>query len=126
MFEKADKMITILIVEDDEDIRELITMILGTEDYAVAGLANGSAVLQTVAQLEPNLILMDVMLGDADGRDIFKTLKQQPSTASVPIIIVSATHGWHTAHEKRCGADLYLLKPFDVDELIGQVRRYVA
>lgn len=65
-------------------------------------------------------------LGDADGRDICKTLKQQPATASVPVIIVSATHGWHTSHEKRCGADHYLLKPFDVDELLSQVKRYAA
>ncbi|SDF47034.1 two-component system, OmpR family, alkaline phosphatase synthesis response regulator PhoP [Mucilaginibacter pineti] len=64
------------------------------------------------------------MLGDSDGRDICKILKNAPDTRQIPVIIVSATYGLHTAHEKRCGVDDYISKPFDVNELIDRVRKY--
>lgn len=116
----------IVLVDDDPDIRDIMTFILESEGYTVIGLDKGLGALATITEVHPDMVLLDVMLGDMDGRDICKTLKQQPETQAIPVVIVSASHGWHTAHEKNCGADNYLPKPFDITDLIGQVRRYAA
>ena len=113
-------------VDDDEDIREVMMMILETEGYTVTGLDNGHRVVQCVQESHPDLLLLDVRLGDMDGRDICKELKQNPATREMPIIIVSATHGWHTMHEKQCGANDYIAKPFDIADLLDHVRRLAA
>ncbi|MBL4675646.1 MAG: response regulator [Mucilaginibacter sp.] len=116
----------ILVVDDDDDIRMIISLILQEEGYAVIELNNGRHVVDTVRAVHPDLILLDVMLGDADGRDICKDLKNVADTEIIPIIIISATHGWHTMHEKNCKANNYLNKPFDIADLVNQVKRYAA
>lgn len=65
----------ILVVDDDQDIREIIMYVLGTEGYEVSGLDNGLSVLDTVAQIQPDILLLDVQLGDSDGCDICRELK---------------------------------------------------
>lgn len=124
--QRATQNKTILVVDDDEDIRSVISYILQDEGYQVAELGNGSHVIETVLSVHPDMILLDVMLGDADGRDICKHLKGLSETMKIPVVIVSATHGWHTMHEKNCRADNYLNKPFDIADLVGQVKRYAA
>jgi CheY-like chemotaxis protein len=116
----------ILVVDDDKDIREIITFILESEGFLVYGLDNGREVAKTVHEERPNLILLDVQLGDMDGRDVCRELKQQPETKDIPIVIISASHGWHALHEKQCDANDFLAKPFDVSELVDQVRRFAA
>lgn len=116
----------ILVVDDDADIRDLLTVIMELEGYQVTSLDCGRDVLSRVKSNPPDLILLDVMLGDADGRDICKDLKQCPQTKDIPIIIVSATHGIHTMYEKNCGANAYVPKPFEVDELVSTVHKYLS
>lgn len=101
-------------------------LIFEAEGYAVSGLDNGHEVLKTVQKVRPDILLLDVMLGDMDGRDICSELKSRPDTPNLPIIIISATHGCHTMHEKNCRANDYLDKPFDIDELVSHVRRLAA
>ena len=113
-------------MDDDNDIREIITLILEAEGFEVAALDNGRAVAETVQQDPPNMILLDVQLGDMDGRDICRDLKEQPATQAIPIIMISASHGWPGLREKACRADDFLAKPFDVAELIEHVRRLAA
>lgn len=116
----------ILIVDDDEDIRFVIRMILDEEGYTISELADGHDVVQTVDDWHPDVILLDVMLGDMDGRDICKGLKSSDLTAMIPVIIISASHGRHTMHEKMCMANDYIEKPFDINDLVNKVRYYAA
>ncbi|QQL49951.1 response regulator transcription factor [Mucilaginibacter ginkgonis] len=116
----------VLIVDDDPDIRDVMSMILDMEGFVVHTVSNGTDVPNSVATYFPDLILLDVMLGDADGRDICKKLKGDPLTEHVPIIIISATHGRETMNEKNCGADDYIGKPFDVQVLLDYVNKYVS
>jgi DNA-binding response OmpR family regulator len=116
----------VLVVDDDKDIRELMHLILEMEGYAVTELDNGHDVLDAIQVSRPDVVLLDVMLGDTDGRDICKLLKNDPEMKDIPIIIVSASHGLHTMHEKQCGANDYLAKPFDMNDLISHVRYFAA
>lgn len=116
----------VLVVDDDKDIRELMHLILEMEGYAVTELDNGHDVLDAIQVWRPDVVLLDVMLGDTDGRDICKLLKSDPGMKDIPIIIVSASHGQHTMHEKQCGANDYLAKPFDMNDLIDHVRHFAA
>jgi len=116
----------ILVVDDDQDIREIIMYVLESEGYRVCGLDNGLAVVKTVAQNPPDILLLDVQLGDSDGRDICRELKETLSTQEIPIIMISANHGWNGIQEKQCNADDFLAKPFDITELVAHVKRYAA
>ncbi|MCJ8212070.1 response regulator transcription factor [Mucilaginibacter sp. RS28] len=116
---------TVLVVEDDHDIRELIVIILEADGYEVASLDSGRDVILTVQRTSPDILLLDVMLGDMDGRDICKALKSSPATSQMPVMIVSATHGWETRHERQCMADDYVAKPFDITDLLVRVSNLV-
>jgi DNA-binding response OmpR family regulator len=117
---------TVLVVDDDQDIREIIMFILEEEGFNVLGLNNGGAVVTTVQENRPDMVLLDVQLGDMDGRDICRELKHQPTTQHIPIIMISANSGWQALHEKQCEADDFLAKPFDVHELVDHVKRLAA
>lgn len=116
----------ILVVDDHTDIREIIMVILEDEGYSVAGLDNGQAVVETVHRLRPDMVLLDVQLGDRDGRDICRELKTKSATQDIPVMMISASHGWEGLKEKDCNADDFLAKPFDVSDLVAHVRRLAA
>jgi len=114
----------VLIVEDDQSIREIMSIVLEGAGYYVYALGSGRDVIHTVHSFKPDVILMDVMLGDVDGRDICQQLKATQETKHMPVILVSATHDFHTRLEKNCGADDYVSKPFDINDLIHCVQKY--
>lgn len=116
----------ILVVDDDENIRQIIQLVLESEGYAVTGLENGHGVFEAVARVKPDLVLLDVMLGDMNGRDICQELKNKTATAEIPVIMISASQNWRSQTEASCHADHYMNKPFDIDELIANVGRYAA
>lgn len=116
----------ILVVDDDKDIREIITLILEMEGYQVTGLDNGRQVMDSLRSNAPDAILLDVMLGDSDGLEICEEIKHDPQTQAIPVMIVSATHGYRNPGQPDCEADDYLAKPFDVKDLLSKVKRLAA
>ncbi|MBE3561243.1 MAG: response regulator [Ktedonobacteraceae bacterium] len=112
----------ILVVDDDEDIVEVMQIVLQTEGYEVITSPDGDY-LTHYSQGLPDLILLDVLLKGQNGSEICRRLKSDARTASIPVIMLSA----HTETEKLAdisGADDFLEKPFDVDELLGKVASY--
>lgn len=122
----------IIVVDDSATIRELIALNLGLEGYDVVTAADGQAcleLLQDVAEGRadpPQLLLLDVVMPGLNGVELTARLKAAPATADFPILIVSASAQRRDFELARgAGADGYLTKPFDPDELIAEVERLI-
>jgi DNA-binding response OmpR family regulator len=110
----------ILAVDDDKDILEIIKYILEESGYEVDTLAEGKSLFDHVKQHEPDLILLDIMLGNLDGRELCKTLKNQQETKSIPVILISASHDPGNLNQAGSPDD-FIAKPFDIDVLLNRI-----
>lgn len=109
-----DKLI--LIVEDDPPVRSIVAMALEDEGYRVETAADGRDALTKVRRLAPDAILLDLMLPVLDGRDLIRLLRDDPTTAQIPIIVMSAAYD--VAHDPAVESVVVLPKPFDVGMLL--------
>jgi CheY-like chemotaxis protein len=117
----------ILVIEDDKDIRDTIVYILEEEKYEVVS-SGDSKILRHINDHKPDLILMDNWLtewkSDANGQQLSKQLKTNPETSHIPVIIISAVSNIKEIAEEGL-ADSYLKKPFDMDQLLVIVKKYI-
>lgn len=114
---------TILVVEDDEDIRELVSYNLLKEGYQVAGVASGEDALAAVESKPPDLIILDLMLPGLDGLSVCRKLKSDPMTESLPIIMLTAKgEESDVVHGLNMGADDYISKPFSPKVLLARIQ----
>lgn len=113
----------IFIIDDDVAILEVIQIILKDAGYTTTVVGDGD-ILKRISSERPDLILLDIWMSGLDGTKIAQTLKQNESTASIPIIMISANNeGARLA--KRSGADGFIAKPFGIDELLSVVARFL-
>ena len=116
-------MALIYIVEDDESIREIETIALQNSGHKVIGFPNASSFYEKIAELLPDLLILDIMLPDEDGNTILKKLRSRYETKRVPIIMVTAkTTEMDMIKGLDSGADDYIKKPFSIMELITRVK----
>lgn len=112
----------ILIVDDDPDMVELLQASLTAAGYSVRTAANGTQALATARRSPPDLVLLDLILPEVNGFTVCQTLRREPATALVPIVMITALPGeFPRMAGMEVGADAYLRKPFDVKELILRV-----
>lgn len=106
-------MTTILVIEDEYDVRENLQEILEMEDFNVLTAENGKIGLQIALEQQPDLIICDVMMPELDGYGVISSLRQNPITIKTPFIFLSAK-STDEDREKglKLGADDYLTKPF--------------
>ncbi len=103
----------ILIVEDEESLLKLESILLTTKGYLVQGATTGLAALEAIASETPDLILLDIMLPELDGFEVCKQVKKNPQTRHIPIIFLSAKKTPEDlARSKEVGGDQYITKPF--------------
>lgn len=116
----------ILAIDDDPDILDAIKFTLEDEGYRVTISEKGEYAenLHRKRGVLPDLIILDVLLSGKDGRTICKKLKSQKDTKHIPIIMDSA-HPDAEKSSKDAGADDFLAKPFDVDFLLGKVKKLI-
>ncbi len=115
----------ILVVDDDPDILDALRLTLEDDGYEVTTTEKGEYaenLCDTNGGL-PDVILLDVLLSGKDGRIICQKLKSQEDTKHIPIIMISA-HPAAKHSVKAVGADDFLAKPFDVDDLLAKVAKY--
>ncbi len=117
-------LVTILHVDDNETNRYVVHRMLRNAGFNVAEAATGEAALQSVAQARPDLIILDVKLPDINGFEISQRLKTNPATASIPILLLSASlvESKYKAQGLESGADGYLAQPVESLELIATVK----
>lgn len=116
-------MTKLLIIEDDEQTRENLEVILDMEGFAVRSAANGSAGLALARADRPELIICDVSMPELDGHEVLRQLRAAAETADIPFIFLTAQGERH--HQRagmNLGADDYLCKPLDVEDLLAAVR----
>lgn len=113
----------ILVVEDEEDIRELISYNLQREGYQIKTAATAEQGLSLAENLLPELFLLDIMLPGMDGLELCKELKQDPNSKNIPIIMISAKgEERDIVKGLEFGADDYISKPFSAKILLARVR----
>lgn len=118
----------VIYFEDDKDMVELVRIILGREGYQVEGIAEGQAGIKAVQQNSPDVILLDLMLPDMDGWEIFRQLKHDESTADIPVIVITAKA---QSIDKVLGLEIakvddYISKPFRPNELVDRVEEVLT
>lgn len=115
-------MKTILIIEDQPDMRENIATILEMEGYAVLEAADGRAGLEAALEEKPDLILCDVMMPGMDGHQVLDELRRQPSIAGTPFIFLTARGEKRDLRQgMNLGADDYLTKPASASDLLDAI-----
>jgi CheY-like chemotaxis protein len=116
----------ILVVDDDEDIRRLVCLILASEGYEAIPASDGLEALRLLHERErPSLILLDIMMPRMDGEALVAVLNMSPDLRTIPVVIMS---GHNDAQEKSrtCSARGCLVKPVDVDDLLTTVHELSA
>jgi two-component system phosphate regulon response regulator PhoB len=114
---------TILIVDDEEDIIELIKYNLKTEGYVILTAGTGEQAIKTARQSLPDLIVLDLMLPGIDGLEVTRYLKKNDQTADIPIVMVTAKgEESDVVTGLELGANDYISKPFSPRELVARIR----
>jgi DNA-binding response OmpR family regulator len=117
----------ILIVEDEESLLKLESILLTSKGYEVRGVTNGQAALDAVAEELPDLVLLDIMLPEIDGFEVCRRIKSNPDTRHLPIIMLTAKKSREDmARGEKVGADWYITKPFKSAMVIETIQRFLA
>ncbi|MDY7020844.1 MAG: response regulator [Cyanobacteriota bacterium] len=112
----------ILVIEDEDAVRDNIEEILELSDYQVMTAANGELGLEALQSYKPDLIICDVMMPELDGYGVVKSLRENPETSNIPVIFLTAkVERSDQRLGMNLGADDYLTKPFLPKELLGAV-----
>jgi DNA-binding response OmpR family regulator len=114
---------TILIADDDEDLRLLVQVTLENPTYRILTAADGSKALDAVQQSRPDLLILDWMMPGLNGYEVITQLRQNPETVTIPVVMLTAKDGLE-AQEQLASLAIaaYLVKPFSPLELIKKVR----
>lgn len=118
--ERAER---ILVVEDDRGLCELLGTLLGIEGYRTVTACDGADAVRKVLAERPDAIVLDVMLPGRDGFDVCRELKFRRETNLIPIVMLTAMHDAESERSSmRVGANRYVTKPFEPDELLREIR----
>ncbi|BAY08871.1 ATP-binding response regulator [Calothrix sp. NIES-2098] len=113
----------VLVVDDTVDNLILVQTILESEGYEIDLVSNGIAALEKVEQSPPDLILLDVMMPGIDGYEVTRRIRNNPDKKGyIPILLITAFHESSVVEGLDAGADDFIRKPFDTDELLARVR----
>jgi CheY-like chemotaxis protein len=114
---------TVLVVEDDSDIRDIVQDLLESEGYDVIPASHGRQALEFLTEVKesarPALVILDMMMPLVDGRQVLETMRRDPRLASIPVLVISAV-----IREKPEGATAFLRKPVSLDKLFETVRAF--
>ena len=118
----------IVVIEDDPEMIELVKLILAKDGFKVTGAGNGREGLETIQEVGPQVVLLDLMMPDMDGWEVYQSMKANDAMKNIPVIIITAKAqsidkvlGLHIAK-----VDDYITKPFSPTELLNSVRKVMT
>ena len=116
----------ILVVEDQEDNRQILRDLLGSADYEMTEAENGEEALAAVVRDKPDLILMDIQLPIMDGYEATRRIKAMPEYKNIPIIVVTSyALSGDEGKAREAGCDAYVTKPYSPRALLAKIREYM-
>ncbi len=115
-----------LVVDDDEAVRVLLTRYLEMEGFSVDQVSDGGGALAAIASSKPDLILLDLMMPDVSGGRMFDEMRQHDATAGIPIVVVTGKPDAHEMFDDAIGPDNVVMKPFDADTLVARIRSHIG
>ena len=120
-------MATILVIENEDFVRENILELLDAEGFLALGAADGFQGVALARQCRPDLILCDVLMPEFSGYDVLESIRAQPQLAHVPFVFLSArTSQEDTSMGLGSGADYYLSKPFSIHDLLAVIQYLIG
>ncbi|HTE18622.1 MAG TPA: response regulator [Armatimonadota bacterium] len=118
-------MSKILVADDDAGVRELCGVVLRNEGFEVIEAEDAGRCIALAREEQPDLVLLDWMMPDVDGIDALRMLKGSSATEAIPVVMLTALDGLpQITLATYNGADSYMTKPFEMDDLLSLVRRY--
>ena len=126
MAKKSKSLKNILVIEDNHAILDVITLILQSEAYKVNGLNKSADMMNHIDDFQPDLLILDIMLPDADGRELLTQIRNNPKTANIPVLMISAKYTAETIQHGLHKPNGFLAKPFDIDDLLDKIEGILA
>jgi CheY-like chemotaxis protein len=123
----TEKKITVLLADDEEDIKTIVKMFLESKGYEVITAFDGLDAIDKAKQLVPDMIFMDIMMPVIDGIEVTRQLKASEETKNIPIVMLTAAAKSQMVDKAiAAGAVEYIAKPFDPDALLKTVVRILG
>jgi len=116
----------ILVIEDNHAILDVITLILQSEAYKVNGLSKSVNFMEHIDEFNPDLLILDIMLPDADGRVLLQELRLNEKTRHIPVLMISARYTKENLQNVEFKPDAFVAKPFDIDDLLDRIEGLLA
>jgi len=117
---------TILVVEDQEDNRQILRDLLSSAGYKMNEAGDGQEALAAVAKNRPDLILMDIQLPIMDGYEATRRIKADPKTRTIPIVVVTSyALSGDEAKAREAGCDAYVTKPYSPRQLLAKIKEFL-
>ena len=117
----------ILVVEDEEPLLKLQSILLTIRGYNVEGVMDGQAALEAVATMKPDLIMLDIMLPKIDGFEVCRQVKANEESRHIPVIMLTAKNSREDfVMGEQAGADLYITKPYKSSMVIESIQRLLS
>jgi two-component system, OmpR family, phosphate regulon response regulator PhoB len=114
----SDQQLQVLVAEDDTELRKIIEISLGSQGYEVTGVADGDEALEVAQREHPDVVILDWMMPGINGDRVCDQVKSDPRTSDIPVVMMSGRSAESDIREGfACGADEFVTKPFDLDEL---------
>jgi twitching motility two-component system response regulator PilG len=117
----------ILIVEDEESLLKLESILLTSKGYRVTGVMDGMSALKEARRIRPDLVILDIMLPQMDGFEVCRQLKGDPITAHIPVVMLTAKkNSQDMMSGQRAGCDAYITKPFKSSKILETIQHFLG